>query len=673
MCGIAGSLGQPTAGPASMVDDVRRMVASLVHRGPDDDGVWIDAPAGIGLGNRRLAILDRSAAGHMPMHSASGRYVVTLNGEIYNHAALAATLASGGLLPRRQGTSDTEILTACIDAWGIEAAVVACVGMFAIAIWDREARRLTLVRDRIGEKPLYFARFDRTWIFGSETKALAAHPKFRRSVDPQSLSSYMSLGYVPAPGCIFAGVHKVMPGTLVTLAADADLHAEHRYWSATVEARRAAHRFTRDGEAVDALEHLLARAVSEQTVADRPVGALLSGGVDSSSIVALMCAQRSSTIKTFSIGFRQSAYNEAKFAKRVAEHFATDHTELYVDANDVRDTVPLLPQIYDEPFADISQIPTFLVSRLAGSAVTVALTGDGGDELFGGYPRYTMGARLWPMMSWIPTALRPSIGRLVAITPGAVDHAFAWGLPHDEESGVRGLRPAQKLGKLGRAIGSRDLEALYWQLLAPWAEPGLVRRSSRRPPFPADPDAMKAATVEEDFMLRDIAGYLPDDILTKIDRAAMAVSLESRAPLLDHRIVEFALRLPYEMKFRQGVSKWLLRQVLYRHVPRPLVDRPKMGFGIPIASWLRGPLKPWAHDLIASSDSEMARMLDLDALRCLLDRHGSGVGDWHQPLWTALMFLNWAKGFDRPATILVADRRPIDTAASGLLPMAAGA
>ncbi len=623
------------------------MVAALAHRGPDDAGVWADAAAEVCLGNRRLAIRDVSATGHQPMHSPSGRYVVTLNGEIYNHPKLIATLEAQGKAPAWRGSSDTEVLTACLDAWGIEAAVAACVGMFAIAVWDREERRLTLVRDRIGEKPLYFGRFGGTWIFGSELKALAAHAQFTGAIAPQSLATYMSLGYVPAPDSIFANVRKVMPGSLVTLEASDDRPAERPYWSMVAVANRPKRSYARDSDAIDALEALLVRSVSEQMIADRPLGALLSGGIDSSSIVALMCAQRSSTIKTFSIGFQQSSFNEAKFAARVAAHFRTDHTELYVDADDVRNTIPLLPQIYDEPFADISQIPTFLVSRLASNAVTVALTGDGGDELFGGYPRYAMAARLWPAMQRVPQRWRPSIGRALASMPTAVDRAFSWAFPHDEVSGVRGLRPAQKLGKLGRAFRSADLETLYWQLLAPWAEPGLLSQRGAHSPFPAHLDGLHATSVEENFMLRDLLGYLPDDILAKVDRAAMAVSLESRAPLLDHRIIEFALQLPYEMKFRRGVSKWLLRQVLYRHIPQQLVDRPKMGFGIPIASWLRGPLKPWAHDLIASSHGDAAQMLDLRALRRMLDRHASGIGDWHQPLWTALMFLNWAQGFER--------------------------
>ena len=646
MCGIAGSLGTVPAGPSSMVHAVQRMVAALVHRGPDDGGVWSDAARAICLGTRRLAIIDVSAAGHQPMHSPSGRYVVTLNGEIYNHRALRARLDALASPPAWRGTSDTEILTVCLETWGIEATLTACVGMFAVAIWDRERRRLTLARDRVGEKPLFYGRFDGVWLFGSEMKALAANPLFRGTVDPTSMAAYMALGYVPAPGSIFTNVQKVRPGCLITIDADRDTPHEQVYWSAVAIANRPKHSFPRDVDAIDALESLLSNAVVEQMVADRPIGALLSGGVDSSSIVALMRAQRSGPIKTFSIGFRQSSFNEALYAARVAAHFETDHTDLYVGENDVRDTIPLLPQIYDEPFADISQIPTFLVSRLAATSVTVALTGDGGDELFGGYPRYAMGARLWPTMQRVPRTWRPAIGNLMRRTPDAIDHAFTWAFPHDEVSGVRGLRPAQKLGKLGRAFRSQDVETLYWHLLAPWSEPGLLRDSQTgsvvHAPFPRDPEPLPTASVEQNFMLRDLGGYLPDGILTKIDRASMAVSLESRAPLLDHRIVEFALGLPRDLQFRDGTGKWLLRQVLYRHIPNALVDRPKMGFGIPIASWLRGPLKPWAHDLISSSRGEMAELLDLKAMATLLDRHASGVGDWHQPLWTGLMFLNWA-------------------------------
>ena len=350
----------------------------------------------------------------------------------------------------------------------------------------------------------------------------------------------------------------------------------------------------------------------------------------------------------------------------LARHFATEHTELYVTADDVRATIPLLPDIYDEPFADISQIPTYLVCRLASSSVTVALTGDGGDELFGGYPRYAMGARLWPAMRCVPNSWRPVIGDLLKrCAPGLIDHAFSWAFPHNEASGVRGLRPVQKLAKLGRVLRSHDVETLYWQLLAPWTEPNLLSRPLHASPFPEGPGSTGTRTIEEDFMLRDLVGYLPDDILTKIDRAAMASSLESRAPLLDHRVVEFALRLPLEFKFRNGVGKWLLRQVLYRHIPQHLVDRPKMGFGVPIGSWLRGPLKPWALDLIASSDNDAAQMLDRHALARLFNKHASGVGDWHQPLWAALMFLTWAERAKAQPSAHVTQEMALDVCVAG--------
>ena len=638
MCGIAGSLGRSSV-TSSSVDAVGRMIAALLHRGPDDGGVWSDGEQ-VCLGSRRLAIIDLSGAGHQPMASPSGRHVIVLNGEIYNHADLRRRLVDDGLAPSWRGNSDTEVLVAAIDAWGIEATLAAAVGMFAFAVWDRERRTLTLARDRLGEKPLHYGRFGDAWLFGSEIKALAAHPRFHRTIDPDALADFMTQSYVSAPHSIYRGVCKLAPGAFVTLSADSAAAHESVYWSAPEVAARPRLQFDRPDDAVDALEALLTDAVGRQMIADRPLGALLSGGIDSSSIVALMVKHRASAIETFSIGFSESAFNEAHHAAQVARHFGTTHSELYVDANDVRDTIPLLPQIYDEPFADVSQIPTFLVSRLAGRSVTVALTGDGGDELFGGYPRYAMGARLWPVVNRVPRWLRPTLASVMGSTPGFIDNAFGWAFPHDEVSGIRGLRPAQKAAKLGHALGSADLDALHRRLLAPWVGMSLVRNPARtrKPPI----HELPLTTVEEDFMLRDIAGYLPDDILAKIDRASMAVSLESRAPLLDHRIVEFALRLPYEYKFREGTSKWLLREMLYRHIPRQLVDRPKMGFEMPIASWLRGPLKAWAFDLLASSHSDAADMLDLRALRRLLERHVSGIGDGHQPLWTALMYLNWA-------------------------------
>lgn len=643
MCGIAGSLSAVPAPHGAMVEAVGRMVASLVHRGPDDSGVWGDPETGVCLGNRRLAIMDLSAAGHQPMPSPGGRYVLALNGEIYNHLDLRDRLAAEGRAPAWRGHSDTETLGAAIEAWGVTAALAATIGMFGLAVWDRQERRLTLARDRIGEKPLYYGRFGGTWLFGSELKALLAHPDCRPEIDPDAFSTYMALGYVPAPASIWRGIRKVMPGRTLTFGADDATPVETTYWSATDAAEAPQLAFPSDRAATDALEELLLDAVTRQMLSDRPLGAFLSGGVDSTTLVALMTAAGRSHVRTFSIGFNESSFNEADFASRIARHFATEHTELYVTAADVADTIQRLPAMYDEPFSDMSQIPTYLVSKLASGSVTVSLSGDGGDELFGGYPRYDMGRRMWQGISRIPAALRPGLGALLekSARPG-IDEAFTRAFPHDDVSGVRGLRPAQKLAKLGRAMKSRDVETLYWQLLAPWSEPALQRHPPDASPFPRMALGTDARTVPEAFMVRDLLGYLPDDILAKVDRASMAASLESRAPMLDHRVVEFALRLPLDYKFRRGTGKWLLRQVLDRHIPRRLVDRPKMGFVMPMASWLRGPLKAWAYDLVASANGRASDLVDTAALRRMLDRHVQGHGDWNQPLWAALMFLAWA-------------------------------
>ena len=644
MCGIAGSLEGPDTPRAAMEARVGRMISTLAHRGPDDAGVWTEVSSRACLGNRRLAIIDRSDAGHQPMMSESGRYVLTFNGEIYNCKALRRELESLGLAPAWRGTSDTEVLVAAFDAWGVEAAVSACVGMFAIAVWDREQKALTLARDRMGEKPLYYGRFRGVWLFGSELKALVAHPAFERAIDLQAASTYMTLGYIPAPATIYQSVNKVRPGCLVRLDATTNTAEERPYWSLLDAANKPPLVFASDAEAVDRVEALLSQAIAQQRTADQPVGALLSGGIDSSCIVALMRAQNASPIKTFSIGFHESSFNEAGFARSVASHFATDHTDLYVTAAEARSVIPLLPEIYDEPFADNSQIPSYLVSKLAHTSVKVALTGDGGDELFGGYPRYAMGNRLWSLMRHVPASWRPSIGdALQGLAPRFVDRLLSGIFAHNDVSGVKGMRPAHKLAKLGGVLQSRDLRALYLSLLSPWAEPASMAPSLRSQALLHELGDSGAPTAYQDFMLRDLIGYLPDDILTKIDRAAMAVSLENRSPFLDHRVVEFAVRMPLALKARNGVGKWVLRQMLYRHIPRALVDRPKMGFCVPLDAWLRGPLKQWAGDLIASRQSDAASLLDRNVLMRMLDEHSSGVRDWHQALWTALMFLAWGQ------------------------------
>ena len=578
------------------------------------------------------------------MMSASGRYVVTFNGEIYNCTALRKELESSRRAPNWRGTSDTEVLVASFDAWGIEAAVSACIGMFAIAVWDKELSVLTLVRDRIGEKPLYFGQLRGSWLFGSELKALVVHPAFESTIDLQAASTYMTLGYVPAPATIYRGVSKVRPGCLVRIDATTNVVQERPYWSLLEAASKPPLEFPTETEAIDRVEALLSQAVAEQRTADRPLGVLLSGGIDSSCVVALMRAQDAAPIKTFSIGFHESSFNEAEFARAVGAHFATDHTDLYVTAAQAQSVIPMLPGIYDEPFSDPSQIPSYLVSKLARTSVTVALTGDGGDELFGGYPRYEMGSRLWALMRRVPASWRPPVGYLLSgMAPRFVDRLFSGIFAHDDRSGVRGMRPAHKIAKLGRVIRSSDLRGLYLGLLSPWAEPASMARSLRSQTLLHDIGDSGAQTAYQDFMLRDLLGYLPDDILTKIDRAAMAVSLETRAPFLDHRVVEFAVRMPLALKARDGVGKWVLRQILYRHIPRSLVDRPKMGFCVPLDAWLRGPLKEWAGDLIGSRQSEAAFFLDRTALTRMLDEHTRGVRDWHQALWAALMFLAWGQ------------------------------
>ena len=620
------------------------MAATLTHRGPDDAGLWSDSTAGVCLGFRRLAIMDLSSAGHQPMSSPSQRYVTVINGEIYNFEALRCQLQAAHLAPPWRGRSDTEVLVACFDAWGIEATICKCVGMFAIAVWDCQQRTMTLIRDRIGEKPLYFCRVRGIWLFGSELRALLAHPAFERTIDPHSVATYMSLGYIPAPETIYLGVKKLKPGCMVKLEPATNTATEQCYWSVLEIANQSPLIFRSDADAIDEAAALLADAVSQQVVADRPVGALLSGGIDSSCIVALMQAQASSPIKTFSIGFQEKSFDEAQYARQVARHFGTDHTELYATAAAAQAVIPLLPEMYDEPFADSSQIPLYLVARLARTAVTVTLTGDGGDELLGGYPRYSMGSRMWGAIGRIPTQRRVAAAELLQkLTPDFVDHLFAWAFPHNETSGVRGMRPAQKLGKLIRVLKSKDVADFYLRLLSPWAAPELLAPDLRSHYVFHGATKTGAPSVFEDFMLRDLMGYLPDDILVKTDRAAMAVSLETRMPLLDHRFVEFSLRLPLSMKTRGGVSKWLLRQVLLRHIPNALVDRPKMGFCVPMGAWLRGPLRTWASDLIMSHANGADQFLDRRALKHMLNDHIAGVRDSSQPLWTALMFLAWAR------------------------------
>jgi asparagine synthase (glutamine-hydrolysing) len=649
MCGIAGFWQREPGAEQALGAAAQRMADAIAHRGPDDAGTWADAQAGLALSHRRLSILDLSPEGHQPMHSASGRYVLVFNGEIYNWRDLRQALEQEGAAPPWRGHSDTEVMLAAFEGWGFEPALRRFVGMFAFALWDRHDRALRLARDRLGEKPLYYGWAGDVFLFGSELKALCAHPRFRRHVDRDALALYLRYACVPAPYSIYAGVQKLLPGTALTLR-DGELLACRRpearaYWTlagAVDAGARSRFAGTRH-EMTDELDRTLRAAVAGQMVADVPLGAFLSGGVDSSTVVALMQAQSTRPVRSFSIGFREADYDEAVHARRVAQHLGTDHTELYVAPQDVLAVVPQLPSIYDEPFADSSQVPTLLVARLARSAVTVSLSGDGGDELFAGYNRHRWARNLRRWIGWAPAALQArAAGCITSRTPEQWDCAF------DRGAGLlpRGLRyksPGDKLHKLAGLLGAQGDDVLYQRLVSFWPD-GVALRAAAYPVPPGwiaygTPASLRS--LPERMMYLDTLGYLPDDILVKVDRAAMSVSLETRVPLLDHRIVEFAWRLPLRTKLHGTRSKWLLRQVLYRYVPRELIERPKQGFALPLDAWLRGPLRDWAEALLDERRIAREGFLDPAPIRDRWREHLSGSRNWQHHLWIVLMFQAW--------------------------------
>lgn len=615
------------------------MIAPLVHRGPDDAGTWESEDGRVALGHRRLSILDLSPEGHQPMRSPSGRYVIAFNGEVYNHQALRGELP--GVAWR--GHSDTETMLAAIERWGVEVAVRRFVGMFAFALWDRERDVLWLVRDRLGIKPLYYGFTTSGLLFGSELNAFRHHPSFEAEVNREALPLLLRYNSIPAPHTIYKGAFKLRPGTMLRFRAPhREAMEEAVYWSAAdVAAEGQAHPFLGSPEdAVDQLEALLHEAVGMRMLADVPLGAFLSGGVDSSTVVALMQAQSGRPVRTFSIGSPDAGYDEAPDARAVADHLGTDHTELYVTAKDALDVVPLLPTMYDEPFADSSQIPTFLVSQLARDSVTVALSGDGGDELFAGYNRHVWAERVWGGMRWIPHPARKVLERgLTSISPDAWQRGFdAAGsfLP----AAFRHRRPGFKLHKLAGGLPARSPLELYHRLASLWPAPADLVLGVEEPQFQVD-GTERLRDFPSQMMMLDMQRYLPDDILTKVDRASMAVSLEARVPLLDHRVVEFAWRLPLDLKLRDKQSKWVLRQVLYRHVPRDIIERPKAGFGIPLGAWLRGPLREWAETLIDEQRLRAEGFFDPSPIRQAWTQHQAGTHAWEHPLWTVLMFQAW--------------------------------
>lgn len=640
MCGLAGFMSR------SFPDPERRVIAmtdAIIYRGPDSSGLWVDANAGVALGHRRLSIVDLSPAGHQPMTSASGRYVFVFNGEIYNHLELRADLQAAELAPAWRGLSDTETLIAGFDAWGVTATISRAIGMFAFALWDRQNRKLILGRDRIGEKPLYYGwQGDgerATFLFGSELRALRAHPVCGSEIDRGAAAQFMRHGHVGESNAIYKGLRKLPPGCLVELSLDRPEPTVTQYWSAVAALRPTAADID-PSMAVDELDALLRDSVARQMVADVPLGAFLSGGIDSSLVVGLMQAQSARPVRTFTIGFNEPRYNEAEFAKQVATHLGTEHTELYVGDTELRDVVPMLPQIYAEPFADSSQIPTFLVSKLARESVTVALSGDGGDELFCGYDRYRQGANLMRKLQYVPTPLRAAISAAArAIPTDILDTVLAPFLTVPAGKEPNG----QRMHRLADYAASRSVDELHRKMVSRWPRPCDVVIGGAEPPSllgsllpPSGPEGDA-----ERMMLLDVLTYLPDDILAKVDRASMRVSLECRAPLLDHRVVEFAGRLSQDLKYREGKSKWVLRQVLYRYVPAALIERPKMGFEVPVGLWLRGPLKDWAQALLEPARLDREGILNARLLSEKWAEHLSERYNWGHQLWNALMFLAW--------------------------------
>jgi asparagine synthase (glutamine-hydrolysing) len=639
VCGIAGIVDLGRGTDAGVLNaTVSAMADTLYHRGPDDSGTWVAAEAGVALGHCRLAIVDLSPTGHQPMISRCERYVLVYNGEIYNFEELRRELEECGHSFR--GHSDTEVLLEACAEWGIDQAVRRLLGMFAFALWDREARTLTLVRDRLGIKPLYWGRFGDIFLFGSELKALRRHAAWRPEIDRASLAAYVRRQYVPAPHTIYKGAHKLQPGHILTLHADGRL-ADGCYWSLREIARAAKDDRARmaPGEGVDELERLLSDAVRRHMVADVPLGAFFSGGIDSSLVVALMQAQSTRPVRTYSLGFTEADFDEAPYSKAIARHLGTQHTEFYVSPSDALEILPTLPMWYDEPLADSSQLPTIIVSRLARKDVTVALSGDGGDEIFGGYRRYYRADRLRRSLASTPTIGRGAAARMLdALADG--EGVLGRALPQR----WRSLSARRTLHRLAACVGATDDTSLYRALVSQVNDPGayLLQAEEHKGPFWDHTIADDIPNFLERMGYLDTVTSLPDQMLTKVDRASMAASLEARVPLLDHRVVEFAWKLPPPMKFQSPRdNKVLLRTILYRHVPRELVDRRKRGFGLPIRAWLRGALRDWAEESLAERRLAENGLFDPTAIRAIWSEHLSGQANWERLLWRVLIFQAW--------------------------------
>ena len=631
MCGIAGFIGKVD----NSVLKLTKMVHSIHHRGPDDHGIWLDEVPGMGLAHARLSVLDLSPAGHQPMHSDSGRFVMVFNGEIYNHHAIREELESAGGASWR-GRSDTETLLAAIECWGLEATLKKTRGMFAIALWDKTEKTLSLARDRMGEKPLYYGWVNNNFVFASELKAIKALPDFNNAIDRSALALYLRYNSIPAPYSIYENIFKLEPGCVVLTKPGQREIQKSLYWS-TSDAFELGSKKPFNGsatEAVNQLEDVLKDAVVIQMQADVPLGAFLSGGVDSSTVVALMQAQSSQRVKSFSIGFESQAYNEAEHARAVAKHLGTEHHDLYVTSEDALRVIPLLPDMYDEPFADSSQIPTYLLSKIAKEKVTVSLSGDAGDELFGGYNRYIMTDRMWERISKVPMSIRHLSRKLITTIP---PDTWSKSLGFIMRNSVNNI--GAKLHKGAGVLGCKGVDDLYTRLISQVNNPEdwLIDSLESDLSLPV----LEGLLPIEKMMVYDLIGYLPTDILTKVDRATMATSLEARVPMLDPKVIEFAASLPLEYKIRNGVGKWVLREVLYKHVPKELIERPKMGFGVPLSEWLRGPLREWAEALLDEKRLLREGFFKTDLVRKTWREHLTGKRDWEHQLWSVLMFQAW--------------------------------
>ena len=674
MCGIAG-FWSPSLAASARREVVRGMTLRLAHRGPDADGHWVPADTPVALGHRRLAILDLSPTGAQPMWSANGRYVVSFNGEIYNFRALRDRLRAAGATFR--GTSDTEVLLAGFETWGIATTLREATGMFALAVWDVRDQELFLARDRIGEKPLYYGVCGDSLVFASELKAIREHPHFRGEIDPGAVALLMRYGYVPAPYSIYRGIGKVAPGTLLRFRPRDGLEPSiTTYWSALAIGRAGSARPTTksDEELIEELDTLLRRAVADQMIADVPLGAFLSGGIDSTTVVAMMQAQGKGPVRTFSIGFFDPKFEEARHARAVAAHLRTIHTEHYLSAEESMRVIDLLPTMYDEPYADWSQIPTYLVSSLARDAVTVAITGDGGDELFGGYDRYVGLDKIWRRLRLVPRSTRLELAKHIDVIDRLDARRRNSGAWARDDGGAtrRAHRLAVKARKIARLLRCEWREDLYRELLSSWTDvTRLVPHVDAPPTALTDvSNLMPAATFAQQMMHLDLMFYLPDDVLVKVDRASMAVSLETRTPFLDHRVVEFAAGLPLRAKLRNRQSKWILRQLLDRYVPRKFVERPKMGFGVPLHDWLRGPLREWAEARLEPTRVARHEVFDPAEVRHAWEDHVRGYSNNTSTLWAVLMFDAWASEAERTS---VTDVGQSSTVASHFTPDRPGA